>query len=153
MKHFLRSFGVVLFWLVWPLLWVYFRLNSRRTRLLLVCGEEFLALKGWLGENEWSMPGGGLHKGEVPLVGLIREVREETGITLKPSQLKPAFSAIHRDRGLSFGYECYVCQIDQKPTVNRRKTEISEYAWLPLDTNQKLTKELLKALEFYKKSS
>jgi len=32
--------------------------------------------------NKWDLPGGHIHVGEDPKDGLIREVREETGITL-----------------------------------------------------------------------
>jgi len=40
------------------------------------------------GEGTWTMPGGKLRFGESFEEGAIREVLEETGIKLKPSQLK-----------------------------------------------------------------
>ncbi len=42
--------------------------------LLRSAGEKF--------PNKWDLPGGHIHVGEDPKDGLIREVREETGVTL-----------------------------------------------------------------------
>jgi mutator protein MutT len=42
--------------------------------LLRSAGEKF--------PNKWDLPGGHIHIGEDPKDGLIREVREETGVTL-----------------------------------------------------------------------
>ena len=43
--------------------------------LLRSAGEKF--------PNKWDLPGGHIHEGEDPKDGLIREVKEETGVTLK----------------------------------------------------------------------
>jgi mutator protein MutT len=43
--------------------------------LLRSAGEKF--------PNKWDLPGGHVHVGEDPKDGLIREVKEETGVTLK----------------------------------------------------------------------
>ena len=32
--------------------------------------------------NIWNLPGGGLEKGETPWQGIIREVKEETGLNI-----------------------------------------------------------------------
>ena len=34
--------------------------------------------------NIWELPGGRLNPGEDPFIGIIREVREETGLYIKP---------------------------------------------------------------------
>ena len=42
-----------------------------------------------LNDMGWDLPGGHIHKGESTKTGLIREVREETGLTIKdPKQLQ-----------------------------------------------------------------
>ena len=43
--------------------------------LLRSAGEKF--------PNKWDLPGGHVHEGEDPKDGLIREVKEETGVTLE----------------------------------------------------------------------
>jgi len=44
-----------------------------------------LVLSGWLNTGEWGLPGGGLHKNEPTVDGLLREVREETGLDVEVS--------------------------------------------------------------------
>ncbi|MBI1857139.1 NUDIX hydrolase [Candidatus Saccharibacteria bacterium] len=50
--------------------------------------DQILVTKNWMGNGKWSLPGGGLHHGEEPAIGAVREVLEETGIKLKPASLK-----------------------------------------------------------------
>lgn len=97
--------------------------------MLLVCGDEFLVLRGWLGSGEWGLPGGGLHRGEYSAVGLIREVEEETGLIIRPEQLKYAFEGLYKNRGMRFRYYSYVAVFDNKPSLKRQPREIAEIAW------------------------
>jgi 8-oxo-dGTP diphosphatase len=40
----------------------------------------------------WNLPGGGLHRGEGPLAGALREMREEIGLVLPAAALRPALT-------------------------------------------------------------
>lgn len=131
MKKLWQFLGVLAFWCVWPALWLYLR-GTRRTRVLIVCGDEFLALRGWLGAGNWTLPGGGLHKGEEPLAGLLREVSEETGLMFAKKQVTFLYAGKYHEYGLGFSYDCYVVQLPQKPAVFPRRWEIVAYAWLPV---------------------
>ena len=42
---------------------------------------------GRFGEGKWNGPGGKVNLGETPLEGVIREVREETGLTIYDPEL------------------------------------------------------------------
>lgn len=121
-------FGRTVFWITWPALWLMLRW-SHRTRLLLICGDEFLVLRGWLGSGEWGLPGGGLHRGEDQVKGLLREVEEETGLLLSPDQLTHAFDGLYKSRGMSFAFHSYVAVLKTKPPVKRQPREISEIMW------------------------
>ena len=102
MQKLWQGIGIAVFWLAWPGLFVYLRW-SERTRVLVVAGgEQVLLVKGFLSDGRWSLPGGGLHRHEDKLAGALRELREETGLVLKPEQLTPLASTIFRDRGLQF---------------------------------------------------
>jgi ADP-ribose pyrophosphatase YjhB (NUDIX family) len=46
--------------------------------------------------GEWSLPGGLLEVGEALSVGVIREVKEETGLTVEPVELIELLDRIHR---------------------------------------------------------
>jgi len=51
-----------------------------------------IPLKGW-----WSLPGGALETGELLEDGIRREVREETGLEVKPVGMFQIFERIMRD--------------------------------------------------------
>jgi ADP-ribose pyrophosphatase YjhB (NUDIX family) len=81
----------------------------RRDRILMAQrGKE--PLKGW-----WSLPGGALELGESLADGVKREVREETGLEIRPLGVLEIFERILRDaRGApEYHYVLidYVCRI------------------------------------------
>lgn len=132
MKKIWKVTGILAFWVSWPALWVYLR-GSRRTRVLIICGNEFLVLKGWLGTGNWSLPGGGLHRGEDPQQGAIREVAEETGIKLSEKDMTFISSQTCHNKNIRFTSDVFVAKLDDKPTVKIQRYEIVEYSWQPLD--------------------
>src|SRR5258708_5159908 len=91
--------GVTLFWLAWPAFWL---LSPRRapTRVLLTSGTKVLVVKSLISSGRWGLPGGGLHRGEDVRDGALRELYEETGIRLEPSQLTPLFDKWTHEFGL-----------------------------------------------------
>jgi len=48
-------------------------------------------------KGRWSLPGGLLEVGEALADGLVREVREETGLTVEPVELIELLDRIHRE--------------------------------------------------------
>ena len=48
-------------------------------------------------KGQWSLPGGLLELGESLTDGVVREVREETGLTVEPLGLVELLDRIHRD--------------------------------------------------------
>jgi mutator protein MutT len=49
-------------------------------------------------KGKWSLPGGLLELGEALTVGVVREVKEETGLTVETVELVELLDRIHRDR-------------------------------------------------------
>jgi ADP-ribose pyrophosphatase YjhB (NUDIX family) len=48
-------------------------------------------------KGKWSLPGGLLELGESLLEGVVREVREETGLTVEPLELIELIDKVHRE--------------------------------------------------------
>lgn len=121
--------GRIGFVLVWPLLWIYLQ-KGKRTRVVIIAEGKVLVVKGWLSDGSWSLPGGGLHYKEDPIVGAIREVREETGLILKPDQLRKLYEGTSKAHRLPFKYICYSAQLPKITSVKNQPGEIIESAWL-----------------------
>lgn len=123
--------GRVTFWLVWPLLWLYLK-RGKRTRVLLHHKNEILLVRGWLSSGKWSLPGGGLHSGEDPKQGALRELKEETGITKTNADLHLLGSGSSNQYGLAFSYYAFVIACGVKPKLKLQKHEIIDAWWFPV---------------------
>lgn len=124
-----QRLGTVLYWLAWPAYMVYFRL-SERTRVLLIAGDEVLLLKGWMGNGKWNLAGGGLHRGERPVHGALREIREETGIHMTADQLEYMGTELYREWGITFTYHVFIGVADKAYPLVRQRREIADMQWM-----------------------
>jgi len=124
-----RALGAVAYWLAWPLYQVYFRFGDR-TRIVLISDGKVLAMRQWIGTGRWSLPGGGLHRGETPEHGALRELREETGIDVPASQLAYVGRAQYRQHGQHFTYHVFVCELASPGPLRRQWYEVASLAWL-----------------------
>jgi mutator protein MutT len=64
--------------------------------------------------GQWTLPGGMLELGEALTAGVVREVREETGLTVEPLELIELFDRIHRDgKRVRYHYVIadYLCRV------------------------------------------
>lgn len=74
---------------------------------------------------EWGLPGGWLKKNEAPADGVLRELKEETGLT---AVLGPAIS-VHHDPATAYVGIAYVGQLN--PGLLQLSHEIIEAQWFP----------------------
>lgn len=127
--------GTIAFWIGWPGLWLLSRGQKRRTRIIIVCDNQVLLIKDWIGSGKFSLPGGGLKRGEDPKVCARRELYEETGIRLKPSQLKHFrnFDNLVQS-GMNFHCLAYYAILPAKPELKLQALEIVDAKWIPLKT-------------------
>lgn len=132
MNYFRTLFGLLLFWASWPALFVYLR-GSLRTRVIIQVGNDILMLRGWHDGNNWSLPGGGVHKSETSAVSAVREVLEETGIVLEESELIDLGTDVFSQRGLSFKIQRYGYRLSERPKTQKQHLEVIALAWLSLD--------------------
>lgn len=130
MQKLMNFMGTVIFWLSWPIIHISVRVQPR-TRVLVVCEKEVLVVMDLIGPGRWSLPGGGVHRGESAAEGAIRELREETGIAIEADQLQHhgQYSVVNDERH-RYQYEFFVVEFDQKPAVSKQKAELRDLQWL-----------------------
>jgi 8-oxo-dGTP diphosphatase len=109
-----------------PILGIGALIFNRGKILLVERGKE--PFKGY-----WSLPGGVLEAGETLEQGIIREVREETGLEVKPLKVLEIFERIIRDAHGAPEYHYvlidYICRITGGSL--RAADDASGVAWVP----------------------
>jgi ADP-ribose pyrophosphatase YjhB (NUDIX family) len=103
-------------------------------------------LKGY-----WSLPGGLLETGETLEEGVVREVREETGLRVKPVEFYGLFQRIMRDAKGRAEYHYlladYVCKVEGGTL--QAGDDVSRVEWVPRARlkDYKLTEGTLSVIE------
>jgi 8-oxo-dGTP pyrophosphatase MutT (NUDIX family) len=133
MKKLLQKVGTLAWWVTLPALRFYLS-RTPRTRAVLQSGGKTVVVKGWLGSGRWALPGGGLHRGEEPLAGVIREVHEETGIVLQPAQMQSLGVELYRNHGIHFQCHYFAVELPEQLPLVAQLLEISDLAWMPSGT-------------------
>lgn len=98
--------------------------NSRTKRnraTALVTNEGRLLLVRERGAKRWSLPGGGMKKGEDPVAAAIRELDEETRLV--------ALSATYLFHYESPSQHHHVCLLEAEGKVELLKEELGDYRW------------------------
>lgn len=126
-----KNLGHVLYFLTWPGIWLVVKLTPPRTRVLLIVDDKILLTKDWLGSGRWNVPGGGLHRNEDEHNGAVRELFEETGIMLSPSQLT-YLNTTKAGNKMSTNLLFFQASLSKMPKVSLQKFEILEYRWIDL---------------------
>lgn len=87
----------------------------------------------------WSLPGGHIDEGEDPLSAAIREVKEETGVSIVPEDIKLKVVALHHhiDRNELYAAFAFAVTLSSQPTVISEERE-GEAHWIPLDEAKQL---------------
>ena len=80
----------------------------------------------------WNLPGGGLEKNETPWEGVIREVKEETGLNVEVSRLMGIYSKPNKDN-IVFMFVCNV--IGGKLTLNEEARDLKYFALKDIPKN------------------
>lgn len=100
--------------------------------------------------NFRNLPGGGLEKWETPWEGVIREVKEETGLNVEVTSLAGVYSKPEKDE-IVFSFECKV--IGWEITLNDEAKDIQYFAFqeIPKNTPPKHIERIKDFLENIKK--
>jgi 8-oxo-dGTP diphosphatase len=93
----------------------------------------------------WNLPGGGLEKGEAPWKGVIREVREETGLNVGVVKLQGIYSKPEKDE-VVFSFFCTKTGGDITLTDEAREIKYFSLKELPKNTVHKQVERIKDAL-------
>ncbi len=117
-----------------PMRYVFRVLNKitqqQRSKVMLLDAEgKILLVQNALGDRKWTLPGGGIEKGESAVEAALREVREELGIVLDAGQCRQ-IGVVHVVAG---GYDAPIvyCRLlpSQKTQIRPRRVEICATEW------------------------
>jgi ADP-ribose pyrophosphatase YjhB (NUDIX family) len=82
-------------------------------------------------KDYWDIPGGFLEVGEHPEAGAVREVREETGLVIKPTETLGIFMDVYGSKQVSTLNICYIANIiGGQPYVG---SDAAEMEWFPVN--------------------
>jgi 8-oxo-dGTP pyrophosphatase MutT (NUDIX family) len=129
MRNIAGLIGRVTYWLSWPLLFWYLR-GSERSRIIIVAEGKILLIQNWHGPGKWTLPGGGVHKGEEVVLSATRELLEETTIALGKDQLRLLATKPFRENGLGFTCHYFVAELGQVIKATPKLPEILKAEWL-----------------------
>ncbi len=82
------------------------------------------------GSRHWSMPGGGVKRGESLRTAAVREALEETGCRVEAERLLGIYKSVHE--GMTNHVAVFVCRALNPPQV-ALNLEIAEARFWPLD--------------------
>lgn len=143
--------GRVAYYISLPLVSLVIRFTSR-TRIIVEFEGQILVVKGWLGDNRWVLPGGGLHKNEQPENGATRELLEETGVKIAESKLKKISEGTSKKGITKYHYQLYYVRLNEKPATKKQKFEIIDIDWISIEdiSSSNSSNELTSLLEIWK---
>lgn len=126
-----KIIGTILYWLAWPLIWLLVR-NTRRSRIVITCGDEILLVKNVIsGDDKWSLPGGGAKGAETGKVCAARELKEELNITVDPVDLRELGEVKNKSTGYSYTVTLFSIPCDKGRNIKKGR-ELSAMKWFPI---------------------
>lgn len=129
--------------------------RQERARIIILNHRNQVLLVHEIASNRWSLPGGGIEKGETPVVAVVREVYEEIGFTVEPRSL--TLLGVLRKPETTVGYVAHIFMFREsssgKVAVNLNSHELIDSAWFDLDAlPTKISKVTRAAFELLSKT-
>jgi 8-oxo-dGTP diphosphatase len=110
--------------------------QSFTSHALIVSNKKVLLLHRSVSFRVWEFPGGGIEFGESPEEAAVREVKEETGLTVKSMRLWTINSQVtpQKHHHIWFLYRCKI--MNRNPMVSDEDHD--EIGWFTLEKMKKL---------------
>lgn len=144
MKSFIKFFRPVII-LGLRTLWFITRPTTSGAKVIVTCGDEILLIKTTYGYS-YSLPGGGIKKGETPEEAALRETYEEVGIRLDAVNSLPSFVTFEEFKKDTV-YSFYTEVSSKEYTLDA--LEIDSATWYKIDKLPKVGSVTKKTLDLY----
>lgn len=135
------------------LYWFIFRPNTRGVKCIIAHEDKILFVRLSYGHKHWTLPGGGVNKGESFEDAAIREAKEEVGIPI--SHMEKIYEYHNNKEYKNDHCLCYFSKVSS-PKFNIDNLEISETKWATLanvpEPHVPRVKEILKHVNIYEKN-
>lgn len=134
MKKLLNPVIRLVFHYAYPVIQFYWQLIEKEThgtQILLWVNDQLLLIKNSY-RNGYGLPGGHINLDETAHQAIIRELKEETGITISNHQLKH-ITTLHFYRGKALCTDdIFQCSLESMPKVQIDNREVIEYQFVSL---------------------
>lgn len=126
--------GRVVARLLRPFIGYYIR-DSERSRILVRHQGSVLLVQDWLGSQQWSLPGGGIHSNETPEEAAIRELYEETKvrIAVESVQFHTLRDVVTQHNRQPYRAALCSAQLEMRQKPQIRRPELLDARWFQLD--------------------
>ncbi len=116
--------------MIWPLVWLIIRFTLR-VRILIIVDNEILLVKNLFGVNVWTLPGGGIKRGEDPLTAARRELKEEVSLDAPTNKFKH-LGVFRQTKAHRFKFHGYALELAKKPKIWPATHEIAKAEWFKI---------------------
>ncbi len=107
---------------------------------------DVLLVRSRHGERRWGFPAGVLKKREQPIVGACRELLEETGLAVEPTDLQIVSANVQEHgRHIDSLFRVRKARTDE-PLAGSDRFEIAEARWWPVDALPDIRHETARAV-------
>ena len=124
-----RMLGRIGGYISWVPVFIVARFTTRTRILVTTNNNKVLVVQGWLNTGNWLLPGGGVHRGEKPETAILRELSEETGITLEPTQVT-LLGKYTQTKGFRYAYHLYSARVENELLLHPQPFEIISAQWV-----------------------
>lgn len=103
---------------------------------VLVWNNQILLLQRSVGESfagSWGLPAGKVESGENLAQAVVREIREETSISLKDTDIKHSLTVDVTQGGRDLVFHMFESALSKEPAIRLNAREHTQYSWMTIE--------------------